>query len=93
MGNTSGLTAPQPAREGVKTSKPPGPKAKEGREGSGKRGEKEKGSQTSFLRKWLTDSGGTVTSGKRDSGGDSEARERERSLRKSRMGDNEKERE
>ena len=54
-GNTSGLRAPQPAREGVKTSKLPGPKAKEGREGSGKRGEKEKGSQTSFLRKWLTD--------------------------------------
>ena len=55
--------------------------------------EKEKGSQTSFLRKWLTDSGGTITSGKRDGGGDSEARERERVLGKNREESKEKERE
>ena len=79
-GNTSGLRAPKPAREGKIASKLPGTKAKEGRESSGKKVEKEKGSQTSFLRKWLTDSGGRVTSGKQDSGGDSVARERERSF-------------
>ena len=50
-GNTSGLRAPKPAREGKITSKLPGTKAKEGRESSGKKVEKEKGSQTSFLRK------------------------------------------
>ena len=81
-GNTSGLRAPQPAREGIRPSKFPGPKVKEGREGSGKKGAKEKGSQTSFLRRWLTDSGGTFTSGKQDDGGDSVARERERFLEK-----------
>ena len=91
--NTSGLRAPKPAREGKVTSKLSGPKAKEGRESSGKKVEKEKRSQTSFLRKWLTDSGGTMTSGKRDSGGDSEARERERMLEKNRESNDEKERE
>ena len=45
------------------------------------------------MRKWLTDSGGTVTSGKQDSGGDSEARERERVLRKNREESRERERE
>ena len=91
-GNTSGLRAPKPAREGIITSKLPGTKAKEGRESSGKKVEKEKGSQASFLRKWLTDSGGTVTSGKRDSGGDSEAREGERVLRQNREESRERER-
>ena len=90
-GNTSGLRAPQPAREGVRTSKFPGTKAKEGREGSGKKGVKEKGSQTSFLRRWLMDSGGTITSGKQDDGGDSVARERERILEKKREEGNENE--
>ena len=91
-GNTSGLRAPKPAREVKMTSKLPGPKAKEGRESSGKKVEKEKRSQTSFLRKWLMDSGGTIDSGKRDSGGDSEARERERVLRQNREGSRERER-
>ena len=68
-GDTSGLRAPKPAGERKTTSKLSGPKAKEGRESSGKKMEKEKRSQTSFLRKWLLDSGGTFTSGKRDGGG------------------------
>ena len=79
-GNTSGLRAPKPARESKTTSKLSGPKAKEGRESSGKKMEKEKRSQTSFLRKWLMDSGGTIDSGKRDGGGDSEVSEKERLL-------------
>ena len=79
-GNTSGLRAPKPAGERKTTSKLSGSKAKEGRESSGKKSEKEKRSQTSFLRKWLLDSGGTFTSGKRDGGGDSEVSEKERLL-------------
>ena len=91
VGNTSGLRAPQPAKEGVRTSKFPGTKGKEGREGSGKKGAKEKGTHTSFLRRWLTDSGGTITSGKQDDGGDSVARERERILEKKKEEGNENE--
>ena len=90
-GNTSGLRAPKPARESKTTSKLSGPKAKEGRESSGKKMEKEKRSQTSFLRKWLMDSGGTFNSGKRDGGGDSEVRERERFLRQNREESRERE--
>ena len=90
-GNTSGLRAPKPARESKTTSKLSGPKAKEGRESSGKKMEKEKRSQTSFLRKWLMDSGGTINSGKRDGGGDSEVRERERFLRQNREESRERE--
>ena len=34
------------------------------------------------MRRWLTDSGGTCTSGKQGNGGDSEARKRDSSLEK-----------
>ena len=92
-GNTSGLRAPQPARKEISTSKYPGPKVKEGREDSGQKGEKERGSRTSLLRKWLTDSGGTWTSGKQDTGGDCEARKRERILDKTQEEDKERDKE